>query len=319
MNILTSIFFIIGFFLLTKGADFLVRGAASLAKKLNLSKRAIGLTVVSFGTTMPEFLVNTFSSVTGHSPIALGNVLGTNIANTLLILGIAAVIRPISVAKKTIFREIPANLFMVIAVLLLLSDTWFGGAENSLSKLEGLLLIFLFLGFLFTTLTGKTAIHTTESVEELSLSKSFGFVFVGFIFLALGTDWVIQGAIAIAKFIGWSESVIGLTVIAVGTSLPELATAINASRHKNSEIIIGNVIGSNIFNLCWILGISATLSPIPLGPFLGVSAIFAPIATLALLLAVIHGRKRRMLEKKEGAIFLALYALFLFLLFSTGR
>jgi cation:H+ antiporter len=259
---LNIILLTIGLFLLIKGADWLVNGASTIARKKKVSDLAIGLTIVAFGTSAPELVVNLSASIENHQDIVFGNIIGSNNFNLFFILGVAGVITPLAVQSSTLFKEIPISLIAGIMVLILANSFIF--QEKILSRVDGIILLILFLIFLayvYTQLKGEPVI---ENIKELNLPvwKIWGLIIVGLLALIAGGRLVVDSAVFMASKMGVSEKLIGLTIIAAGTSLPELATSVVAAFKKNSDIAIGNVIGSNIFNIFFILGISATVRPI---------------------------------------------------------
>ena len=263
---ITYVLFIIGFFLLIRGADLLVDGSASIAKKLKISSIVIGLTIVAFGTSAPEFIVNIFASVQGNSEIAIGNILGGNIANILLILGISAIIYPITAKKNTVLKEIPLSLLAAIVLGIMANDMIIDGAGFSgITRIDGFILLSFFIIFLYYTfgITKSDKDIVEEEIKVFSHFKAIIFIVLGLAGLVIGGKWIVDGAIKIAEFFNISQSLIGLTIIAIGTSLPELATSAVAAYKKQSDIAMGNIVGSNIFNIFWILGASAVIHPLP--------------------------------------------------------
>lgn len=270
MEILWAIIFlVVGFVLLIKGADFLVEGASALAKGFGISDIVIGLTIVSMGTSAPELVVNVGSSWAGKTDFVYGNVIGSNIFNALLILGIAGAIYPLRVLRNTGLIEIPISLLAVLFVFLLSNDqllwgTAPTGTDGLLSRLDGFLLLIcfvLFLAYVFRNATSEP--EGGDIVKVLPKGKAALYIVVGITGLVLGGNAVLSGAVSIATQMGLSERIIGLTIIAAGTSLPELATSVVAALKKNSAIAIGNVVGSNIFNIFFILSLSAIIKEVP--------------------------------------------------------
>lgn len=308
---LIYILFILGFILLIKGADLLVDGASAIARRFNVSDLVIGLTVVAFGTSTPELFVNIVASARGNSEIAIGNVLGSNIANILLILGISAAIYPLSVSKGTVWKEIPFSLLAVIILGLMANDRGIDAADISrLTRIDGLVLLAFFSIFLYYSFGIAKAIEgLTDHVpaKAQGIAKSFLLILAGLIGLTLGAKWIVDGAVSFAKSLGMSESLVGLTIVAVGTSLPELATSAMAAYKKNAEIAVGNVVGSNIFNIFFVLGVSATIRPLPFqaGSNVDIGVVIA--SSLFLFLFIFTG-KTRSLDRWEGILFLLLYA-----------
>jgi len=317
---LTSVLFFVGFVLLIKGADYLVTGASSLAFKLGISPLVIGLTIVAFGTSAPELIVNLLASFNGNTDIAIGNVLGSNIVNILVILGISAIIYPLTVQKSTVWKEIPFALLAVVVLAFLASDALIdGAAESLLTRIDGLILISFFGIFLYYI--AGIAKQAPEDIQEkpanLSLTRSGVLIFIGIIGLVVGGKWIVDGAIVFAQSLGVSEALIGLTIVAIGTSLPELATSVMAAFKKNTDIAVGNIIGSNIFNIFWILGISAIITPLPFAPAMTTDILVTLSASLLLFLALFVG-KRHTLQKWQGVAFLALYIMYIVYVISRG-
>lgn len=311
---------VLGFVLVIKGADWLVDGASSLAKRLKVSDLAIGLTVVAFGTSMPEFVVNIFSSLNKTPEIAIGNILGSNIANTFLILGVAAIIYPIAVQKKTTWKEIPFSLLAAAVVGILANDIFFGGGTvSSLSRGDGLILIAFFIIFMYYTFGScqDTGEQPETSVKEMGLLKALGLILVGLVCLSLGGNWIVEGAIKFAQMLGVSASLIGLTVVAVGTSLPELVTSAVAAWKKNSDIAIGNVVGSNIFNIFWVLGASAIIYPLPFSPANSFDVLMVVFASLVLFAIMFIGKKHT-IQRWQGVTMILLYVAYISFLVYRG-
>lgn len=264
---LMAIFLIlIGFALLIKGADFLVEGASNIAKKFHIPEIIIGLTIVSIGTSMPEMFVSLTSSMDGYSDMAMGNVIGSNVCNLLLILGLSTVIRPVKFQKETRLIEIPMCLAITILFLVLCN------IKGGISKVDGIILLIvfsLFIGYtIFMGIKGekfdkekKEEIKNEES-KNISIIKSIIFIVLGIFGLKFGGDFTVDNAVIIAKMFGISEQIISLTILAIGTSLPELVTSVTAAIKGNSDIAIGNIIGSNIFNMLFIIGVTSLINPI---------------------------------------------------------
>lgn len=319
--LLTLTLFVIGFVLLIKGADFLVDGASSIARRFNISELAIGLTIVAFGTSLPELTVNLFASFSGNTDIAIGNVLGSNIANILLILGVSAMIYPLTTQRGTVWKEIPFSLLAVVCIAIMANDRFLDGMTmNDLGRADGLVLIAFFIIFLYYTF-GLSAAETsdvdTEEHKTRTLPVSALMIIGGLIALVVGGKWIVDGAVAIARFFDMSESLIGLTVVAVGTSLPELATSAMAAYKRQSDIAIGNVVGSNIFNVFWILGVSSTIRPLPFNEGANFDIATTVGATLLLFFALFVGR-RHIIERWQGGVFTLIYAAYTTFLVMRG-
>ena len=318
---LTYFLFLLGFLLLIKSADWLVAGASAIAGRFNVSDLVIGLTVVAFGTSTPELFVNIVASIKGSTEIAVGNVLGSNIANVLLILGISAIIFPLSCSKGTVWKEIPFSLLAVVVLGLMANDRSIDGSGSSLlTRIDGLVLQAFFLIFLYYSFSIAKAIEGMDDhvpVKTPGIAKSLLLVITGLIGLMLGGKWIVDGAVTLAKSFGMSESLVGLTIVAVGTSLPELATSAMAAYKKNVEIAVGNVIGSNIFNIFFVLGISATIKPLPFQTKSNWDIAVVIASGLLLFLAMFTGKKRS-LDRWEGIVFLFLYGGYIAFLVMTG-
>lgn len=304
----------VGFVLVIKGADLFVGGASSLARRFGVSDLAVGLTVVAFGTSLPELGVNVTASIQGDTGITIGNIIGSNLANILLILGVAGVVFPLAVTKGTVWKEIPLSLLAALLVAILANDRFIDGAAFSrLTRIDGLVLLCFFTVFLYYTATIARAVPGAEQVlpkGAVTLPKIGVLMAIGFVALILGSKWVVGGAVQLATALGIRQTVVGLTVVAVGTSLPELATSAAAAYRKNADIAIGNVIGSNIFNIFFILGISALIRPIPFEPKANIDIGALVLASGLLFLWMFTG-KRRILDRWEAAIFLAMYAVYI--------
>lgn len=255
---------IFGFVILIKGADFLVDGASAVAKKFNISDMIIGLTIVSFGTSAPELVVNIGAALEGKNAMIIGNVLGSNIFNTCLIIGVAGLIYPLVVQRATVRKELPFSIFIILLMFFLANDALIFGGTNNVSHIDGVILLGFFIAFLYYVYASSKNVansETVEIIEEMPLPKSLLLIVFGMAGLVFGGNLVLEKSLIFADYFGMSERVIGLTVIAIGTSLPELATSVVAAMKKNSDIAMGNVIGSNIFNILLVLGFSASVSP----------------------------------------------------------
>lgn len=299
---------IIGLILLIKSADWLVNGASSLVVSMKVSPLVIGLTIVAFGTSFPELVVNVYASYTDRSGLVLGNIIGSNIANILLILGTAAIIYPLRVQSTTVWKEIPFSLLAVVVLAILVSDTSIGlGTLDSISRADGLILLSFFMIFMYYLISlARKGSSSDDVADELPMSKNLLLIGAGLVGLLIGGKWVVDGAVSLAQQIGMSERIIGLTVVAFGTSLPELVTSINAAIKKKADIAIGNVVGSNIFNIFWILALSGVIKTVPVPIAVKTDLGFLLVASIALFITLFIGRKFH-LAKWEGVLFLGLY------------
>lgn len=312
---------IFGFIIIIKGADFLVDGSSSLARRLKISDLAIGLTVVAFGTSTPELFVNVIASLKGNTDIAIANVLGSNIANILLILGVSSIIHPLSVTKGTVWKEIPFGLLAAIVLGLMANDRFIDkNSVSALTRIDGLILMSFFVIFLYYSFSIAKEIEGMDhqiSSKEYGLIKSVLWVALGLAGLAFGAQWVVNGAMRLALKFGISQTLIGLTIVALGTSLPELATSVVAAYKGNADIAVGNVVGSNIFNIFFVLGVSGTINPIPFHGRNNIDIGMVIFASL-LLFAFMFTGKKRSIDKWEGILSLVLYGVYLVFQITRG-
>ena len=306
------ILFFVGFVMLIKGADWLIDGAVTIAQKFGVSSLVIGLTVVAFGTSAPELAVNVIASVKGNNGSGDWNVVGSNIANVLLIIGVSALIRDLSVKSNTVWREIPFSLITALVLGYMVNDAIVTPtASDQVSRADGLLLVAAFGAFIFYTFRLTKKGHDEQKeIPKHGMGKAIMMFIIGLIGLIAGGRWIVQGAIAMAESIGISESFIGFTVVAIGTSLPELATGVMAVRKGNTDLAIGNVIGSNIFNICWVLGLSASISPISFNTNDNYG-VLVNISISLVLFALLFIGKRHQLERWQGGLLLAGYVAYL--------
>lgn len=304
---IAALLLIVGLIALLKGADWLVDGASSLARRLGIAPIVIGLTIVAFGTSAPELVVNMVASYNGNTDIAIGNIVGSNIANILLILGIAGCITPLVVKKNTVWKEIPLALLAIILALVMASDiTITGVGSNLLDRIDGIVLIAFFIIFLYYTYEISRSEHASDEIQVQSLPASWLRVLGGLAFLVIGGKLAVDGAVNIATSLGVSQRVIALTVVAIGTSLPELLTSAVAAYKNKVDIAVGNVVGSNIFNIFWILGLSAFMSPLPFSSANLIDAFVAIGASFLLFLTMFIGR-RHTLDRWQSITFILLY------------
>lgn len=310
---LNILLILLGFVVLVFGANLLVGGASSLANRFNVPNIVIGLTIVAFGTSAPELVVNTIAAANGNSQIVMGNVIGSNIFNIAAILGISSLIFPLSIKSNTTWIEVPLALLSAVAIIVLANDQLLGnGNSNLISRSDGIILLLFFLIFLAyniqVSLNSKEV--ATIDVKNHSLPKSILFIFLGLALLVLGGKLIVSYAVKIAQQIGLSERVIALTIVSIGTSLPELATSIIAVTKKNIDIAIGNVVGSNILNIFFILGLSSIVNHIPVIDENHFDLWVNLISSLLLFIFVFTGKGRK-LHRWEGAFLLLIYLAYL--------
>ncbi|MDP5230470.1 MAG: calcium/sodium antiporter [Cellulophaga sp.] len=309
--IVSFLLIVTGFIALIFGANWLVDGASALAKQYKVSDLAIGLTIVAFGTSAPELIVNSVASFNGHSDIVLGNIIGSNNFNLFIILGIAGLVYPITVQSSTAWREIPISL-AITGVFFLLANNFFLSENTSISRIDGAFLFVSFFAFLYYVSkkmkVEEAPIIATEAEKKTNL-KIWTLIILGFIGLIVGGKLVVDNAVSVATDLGVSQKIIGLTIIAAGTSLPELVTSLMAAIKKNSDIAIGNVIGSNIFNLLLILPISTFIKPITYNPNFNQDLLILFGGTVFLIIAMISG-KRKKLDRWESALLLSFYLIY---------
>ena len=304
--ILLGLFLVVGLVLLVKGADWLVDGASKLAKRLGVTDLVIGLTIVAFGTSMPEFVVNMVSVAVGATDLAITNILGSNIFNTLVILGCSALVCPLVAQRSTVRLDIPLNIVagVLVLVFVFISSPM---EPKGLSRIEGLALLGVFAAFLvYTFYTAKADATTTTESTPFPLWKCVVLILAGLVGLVVGGEMIVKSAVAIARYCGVAESVIGLTIVALGTSLPELATSVVAAFKHNNDIAIGNVVGSNIFNVFFILGTSAIIKHLPVYPGIEIDAALVAVSALAVWLLLCN--KNRSINRWGGALLLVIYA-----------
>ncbi len=298
---------ILGLALLIKGADWLVVGASSLAKRYQISDLAIGLTIVAFGTSAPELVVNTYAAFQGHHDIVFGNVIGSNNFNIFVILGITGLVSPLAVHSSTVWKEIPIS-FLAIVLLFLMANDFFSQSGNIVNHWDGLVLMVFFLAFL-AYIYRQMKLEAPMKIEVqnvITIKKVIFFILAGLAGLIIGGRLVVSQAIQLAEGFGVSEKIIGLTIIAAGTSLPELATSVVAALRKNNDIAVGNIIGSNIFNILLIISVSALINPLDYNNGFNKDLIFLSGGTLFLFFAMFTGRRKK-LDRWEAAVLLVVY------------
>ena len=305
--ILSTISFIAGIVLVILGADWLTKGASALARRFGISELVIGLTIVALGTSLPELVISVGSALKGSSGLSLGNVIGSNIFNGLLILGVAALITPIKFNARMLTREIPFNLLASVVLLLVSGSMLVGGAPGEyITRYSGLLLLCFLAVFMRYTfsITGDDAAEDGE--QPVSAGKIVLFIVAGLAALILGGNVFVDGATAIARFFGLSEAVIGITIVSAGSSLPELAVSVSAARKGNVGIALGNVLGSNILNIFFILGVSSSITPIALDSFSCIDH-YVLLGSSVLLYIVSRFGGKAVITRVEGAVLVAAY------------
>ncbi|MCK3684241.1 calcium/sodium antiporter [Maribellus sp. YY47] len=311
--ILLWLLILAGFAVLILGANWLVDGASALAKKYRVSDLAIGLTIVAFGTSAPELVVNLVASSKGLSDIVLGNIVGSNNFNLFVILGISGLLYPITVQSSTAWREIPLSIAVLVLLIFLANNFFIGSA--ALSRIDGVILLALFFGFLYYVFRQMKAENPEESKPvEYSVKKIVLYIVLGLAGLIAGGQLVVNNSVKVASLLGVSEKIIGLTIIAAGTSLPELTTSVVAALKRNSDIAIGNVIGSNIFNVLLVLGASVLIRPVKYAVSFNTDLAIITGGTVFLFVAMLTG-KRKTLDRWEAAlllVFFMVYTVFLF-------
>ena len=320
LNMLEYLLLVVGLFLLVKGADYLVEGSSNLGKLMKIKPLILGLTVIALGTSLPELVVNIFSSIKGTTDISLGNIIGSNIANILLILGITALIIKVKVRKNIVKKGIPFTLFTILFLFLILNDSFFNGV-SVLSRIDGIILILLlgvFLAFLFKhSKEDKELIPEELEPVKHSMPIIITMILGGLIGLTIGGKFVIDSAIEIAKQLGASEFLISATVLAFGTSLPELIVCVIAAIKKEVDFVVGNIVGSNIFNILLVLGASSIINPIPFNTIFNFDILFLAMITIWLLAFMYLGKKHQ-LERWNSILFLVLYVFYMTFIISRG-
>lgn len=311
---LSVVLIIIGFVLLIVGADVLVDGSSGIAKKFHIPEIIIGLTIVSIGTSMPELFVSITSALDGYSDMAIGNIIGSNLCNLLLILGLSATIKPVVFQKETRLYEIPMCLLVTIVLM------YFCNSQGGISRLEAVILLVLFCAFIGYTIymgrkeSKKEIVEIQTEEKKNSILKNIVFVLFGIFSLKFGGDLVVDNAVNVARYFNWSEKLISLTILAVGTSLPELVTSVTAAVKGNSDIAIGNIIGSNIFNILLIIGVSAFITPITYN--FSYNFDFSVLIASSIILAIFPFiPPKDKMSRFNGIVYLFIYVAYLTILF----
>ncbi|MGN7410066.1 calcium/sodium antiporter [Sporosarcina sp. SAFN-010] len=307
------ILLIVGFTLLIKGAGYFVDGSSNIARLLQVPPILIGLTIVAFGTSSPEATVSIIAALEGTADVAVGNVVGSNIFNITLVVGVAAILYPLKVESETIRKEIPFTLLASVAMLILMSDIVLQGfSSNMISRGDGFIFMLFLSIFMYYVIeiglkSRKNA--TNEPVpENISWGKNILITILGLAAIIFGGDLVVDNGTKIAYSLGMSETLVGLTIIAIGTSLPELVTSITAALKKESEIALGNIVGSNIFNILFVLGTSSIISPLAVNDKVLIDVVFMIVLTVVLLIFSRTGFK---IGKREGLVLVAVYIIYL--------
>lgn len=301
------ILLVIGFVLLIKGADIFVDGSSGIAAKFGIPQLVIGLTIVAMGTSAPEAAVSISAALKGSADITIGNIVGSNILNILIILGISSVIVPLAVARSTIRYEIPFMILITVLLALL-------GLDGSINIIDGIIFLAAFAAYLtYLFLMAKKEKQEEETPEDISAPKAVIFIILGLGMIILGSNFTVDAASAIAKALGLSERFIGLTIVALGTSLPELFTSVSAARKGNADIAIGNIVGSNIFNILFIIGISTLIVEVPFASNFIFDTIIAAAAAVMLLVCSLAGKGR--LKRWAGILMLVSYAAYFAVIF----
>ena len=309
-----ALMIVLGFVALVKGADWLVDGASAIAKRSGVSDLVIGLTVVAFGTSMPEFVVNMVSVAEGTTDLALTNILGSNIINTFVILGLTALVYPIASQKRSRDFDIPLSIIAGVLVILFVAiQLPFGETERGVGRIGGVVLLLFFCYFLYNTFRhakDHPEDAETEEIKLIPVRRAVALILGGFVGLVVGGELIVKSAVDIATRCGVSEAIIGLTIVALGTSLPELATSVIAATKHNSDIALGNVVGSNIFNVFFVLAVSATVRPLPAYDGIELDAVMAALGSIIVWMAVKTNRGRK-IQRWAGALLLIIYGAYL--------
>ena len=292
------LFLLVGFIFLIKGADLFVEGSSSIAKKFKIPSMIIGLTIVAMGTSAPEASVSVTSSLIGQNDMSVANVVGSNFFNILVVLGVSTLFSKLPVKESTIKDDVPFLIFISIVTLIF-------GIDFNITRLEGVIFLGIFIWFILSLIKqAKQNKENEDNVNELPMSKTLFYIVLGLAGIILGGDITVDSASAIATQFGLSENLIGLTIVAVGTSLPEFVTSVIATRKGETEIAIGNVVGSNIFNILFVLGIAAVLSPMTISVEAGIDIIFMIFITILLF---INMKQEKFILKKHGIFYILLY------------
>lgn len=316
------ILLLLGFFLLIKGADIFVDGAASIAKKIGIPPVIVGLTIVSIGTSAPELAVSIISAFKGSNDIAIGNVVGSNIFNTLMVLGVTSAVMPLIIIKDKIKTDFLVNIGVTIVLFLLTFDSLFSSKSDFISRIDGAILVIIcisYMAFLIVKSIKSNVEQCSEAEKNINIFAKVGMIILGAIGIVLGGQLVVNSATNIAYSFGMSEKLVGLTIVAMGTSLPELVTSVVAALKGEKDMAIGNVLGSNIFNILLILGVSSLISPIGVSASLMVDVLFLiGISIFIFALIFLSKGKEKKLSRAEGLILVGLYVAYMFYIISRN-
>ena len=315
---MTILLIILGFIFVIKGAEFLVDGSSDIARRFHIPQIIIGLTIVSIGTSLPELFISISSAIKGHTDLQIGNAIGSNLCNLLLILGASAIIKDLKLKRESRILEIPFSIIITCIVSV------FCNTENRISKQEAIILLVLFMMFIIYTIImrnvgeGFNQIEAEDKTEEKKFSfwKTTLFIILGIIGLKVGGDLIVDNAIEVAQYFNISQKVISLTILSIGTSLPELVTCIVAAKKGNSDISVGNIIGSNIFNITLIIGASSLINPISYNITYNIEIVMLLLANVFLIFFASISPKRTM-TRKNGELFLVLFSLYIMILFKV--
>lgn len=319
---MSYIFLIIGFILLIKGADIFVSGASNISKKMGIPSVIVGLTIVSLGTSAPELAVSAISAIKGNNEIAVGNVLGSNLFNTLVVLGVTTIIMTLTIKKEEVKRDFTIDILVTTLLLFLTFTTILGGKDNYISRLDGIVLLIGCISYItylvLSVKKGKASSDNIqeelalESINEISIPMSILKLIIGIAGIVIGGQIVVDSATTIATSLGMSEKLVGLTIVAIGTSLPELVTSVVAALKGEKDIALGNILGSNIFNILLIIGLSSAISPIAVSNNLLFDFIFLIIVTLIIgIMIFLNKKEEKNFGKKEGIILVAFYIVYM--------
>ena len=311
---LSVLLLIVGFVLLVYGADFFVEGCSSIAKALRVPSIIIGLTIVALGTSAPEAAVSITASLSGSNGLSVGNCVGSNFFNLLVVLGFCSLFKSLPVENDTLKRDYPFNLLITVVFLIMSVDTLFGAATNTLSRINGIILFLLYIVFMIILIRSalKNRTEADEEIKILPVWKTILYVVGGAVAIVYGGDLVVDNATVIAEYFHMSETLIGLTIVALGASLPELVTSIVASRKGEVDLAIGNVIGSNIANILVVLGLSATVSPLAVNDMVIIDTVILLVVSLIVYASCYRGKS---INRKEGIIMLLMYVAYMIYIF----